>query len=80
MSDGVPISIPAERTEPGERLHYNVSADEALQIAVGALDGIVQERINGDEDLVNDHDTRRALKKEVLSELREEFSEPYMRI
>lgn len=80
MSDGIRIMIPAERTESGEIETYHVSADQAKSIAKQAIDGMALEYINGTEDLHDDHDTRRSMRKQALSEVKDELYGPYGRM
>lgn len=71
MSDGIRIDIPGERTEDGNTKTYHISVDQALEIGRSIILGIASERINGREDAVHDHDTRRYEEKKALGELKD---------
>ena len=80
MSDGVKITIPEDRTEGEGKETYHVSTDQAADIAASLIDGIASEYITGTEDLVNDHDTRRSMRRQALNQVKDELYGPYARM
>lgn len=80
MSDGVKITIPAERTDGDEEEVYHVSTDQATRIAAQLISGIAYEYINGTPDLADDFDTRRDMKRSALGEVKNELYGPYERM
>lgn len=74
MSDGIQITIPADRTESGERETFYVSDDQAISIAARIVEGSATEIINGNEDFYDDPDTRRSLQREALSKIKAELT------
>lgn len=80
MSDGVAITIPSDRTEGNGCETFHVSADQAADIAADIIDGMAFEYINGTEDLHDDHDTRRGMRKQALAEVKDELYGPYGRM
>lgn len=80
MSKGVMITIPEDCTTGDVDEVYYLSTDQATNIAAQLINGIAQEYINGTQDLEDNFDTRRDMKRSALGEVKNEMYGPYERM